>query len=762
MKRLTLCFAIAFFFTTFCESSILAQISRTGSVTPLYDSSDPWNIDGELIVGASESGTLTIEGSSEVTSGSGLISDGDRFRTDIHGVVRVAGNEASWTNTGTLTVGGSRGAGTLLVIEDGGTVSNTEGIISTRFRSNVSEVVVSGNGSKWVNSGELTVAQVGTGKLTIEAGGVVSNTKGDVGSFIGGTGIVTVTGAGSEWNNSSVLGFGTVQSNGTILGGGTVNVEAGGVVNSSYIFVGNGTLNVRSGGGAITGGGDPTSGDLYIGGSSDDVLGIVNVSGAQSVLKKASESLFSSDVVVDGNGRLNVDAEGIVSSDRGFIGAVAGQAAVASVSTGGQWNMSNFLNVSGAGEARLEIKDGGVVSTTNGGIVGGRFGERGVVLVTGDRSQWNSSGGLTIGGDGFIGDGALGGDGILDIANGGVVSNTFAEIGASTGDGADGETFSGSIGAVTVSGLGSQWNNSERLTVGGGEDVFGFEIPIGGSGTLRVEAGGVVSSVGSTIGGDFGDFGGGIDFGGTISFGAVTVTGEESQWNNSSDLTIKDTGFLSIEDGGKVTTDTLRVDGEGFVDIQGGTLDVGILDLTRAVFGISITDGVVDAGEVLGDLTQDGGVLAPGNSPGVTAINGDYILNDGVIEIELAGTNSATEFDLVDVLQGSATLNGGGLNILFLDGFEDSILGSDTFSILNAENGLTGAFDGFADGSMIQTADGLGLFQINYLNNSVVLSNFQAVAVPEPSMGILLTGLFGLALRRRRCEPRKRCQGVPG
>jgi fibronectin-binding autotransporter adhesin len=55
------------------------------------------------------------------------------------------------------------------------------------------------------------------------AGGVVSNTDGYIGYSSSSTGAATVSGSGSQWNNSGTLYAG-------FLGSGTLNIEAGGVV----------------------------------------------------------------------------------------------------------------------------------------------------------------------------------------------------------------------------------------------------------------------------------------------------------------------------------------------------------------------------------------------------------------------------------------------------------------------------------------------------------------------------------------------------
>ena len=77
----------------------------------------------------------------------------------------------------------------------------------------------------------LAVGQNGTGRLTIQSGGTVSNVLGAVGNLPGSQGTVTVTGAGSTWTNTGNvvvggLGTGTL----TIQNGGTVNSAGGGSV----------------------------------------------------------------------------------------------------------------------------------------------------------------------------------------------------------------------------------------------------------------------------------------------------------------------------------------------------------------------------------------------------------------------------------------------------------------------------------------------------------------------------------------------------
>ena len=100
--------------------------------------------------------------------------------------------------------------------------------------------------------------------------------------------------------------------------------------------------------------------------------------------------------------------------------------------------------------------------------------------------------------------------------------------------------YSGSTGTLTVTGAGSKWTNSSTLYVGNS-----------GSGTLNIEAGGAVysrfyGSIGRATG----------------SIGTVTVTGAGSKWTgNGTDLEVGGSGrgTLNIEAGGQVSSNYAHI-----------------------------------------------------------------------------------------------------------------------------------------------------------------------------------------------------------
>lgn len=66
----------------------------------------------------------------------------------------------------------------------------------------------------------------------------------------------------------------------------------------------------------------------------------------------------------------------------------------------------------------------------------------------------------------------------------------------------------------------------------------------------------------------------------------------------------------------------------------GGLLKTQTLNIAEG--GFNLADGRVEALNVVGDLTVDAGIYAPGNSPAISSISGDFTQGAGnTLEIEL-------------------------------------------------------------------------------------------------------------------------------
>lgn len=201
----------------FIDNSGTANLTGIGSGDNLYVGD---NANGSLVI--SDGGALTTASTSEIGVFSGS-----------NGSVTVTGSGSSLINGNSLTVGDA-GNGTL-IISNGGKVTNTSGYIGSSS-GGVGTLTVTGSGSRWENNGLIVVGatgnSTGSGTLIISNGGVVENTtSANIGGNNLSTGKVTVTGSGSQWNNSGYLQVGGAGTGSlTISDGASVNVDGAVVV----------------------------------------------------------------------------------------------------------------------------------------------------------------------------------------------------------------------------------------------------------------------------------------------------------------------------------------------------------------------------------------------------------------------------------------------------------------------------------------------------------------------------------------------------
>jgi hypothetical protein len=240
-------------------------------------------------------------------------------------------------------------------------------------------------------------------------------------------------------------------------------------------------------------------------------------------------------------------------------------------------------------------------------------------------------------------------------------------------------------------------------------------------------------------------------------FQVVTATGADSVTVNiattqttpvaTTTLSIANSGSVDQTGGTTTVLQTMTVDAGGTYTLSGGTLDAGTIDVDGT---FSFVGGTLSVDELQGDLTNTGGLLSPGNSPGLTAITGDYDQQiAGALLIELAGLNAVSEYDQVQV-GGTATL-GGTLDVDLLYGYVP-VLG-DSYDILLAEV-VAGTF-----GTTLLPTLGPGLaWSLQYLVDAigttdvVRLSVQQAVPVPT-AVWLFSSALAALGLAKRRTMP---------
>jgi pectate lyase len=188
-------------------------------------------------------------------------------------------------------------------------------------------------------------------------------------------------------------------------------------------------------------------------------------------------------------------------------------------------------------------------------------------------------------------------------------------------------------------------------------------------------------------------------------------------------------GWIKVEDAPVDTSDGITVIGDhplatAALNLMGGKLTTKTL-LKGDGGTFNFTGGVLSAQTVGFDLVNNGGTIAPGESPGMTRVMGDLVLNSGVLEIEAGGTVMG-EYDQL-VVDGETTL-GGTLKLVPVDlggGLYEPALG-DTFLLLASQNGF--GEEMFDDFDLPQLTAGLG-WMLSTDAMTLSLSVVEAVAL---------------------------------
>lgn len=297
-------------------------------------------------------------------------------------------------------------------------------------------------------------------------------------------------------------------------------------------------------------------------------------------------------------GGLTIHGGSTVTNGQGIIGELGNGNGDVTVSGAGTIWSNSALDVGRLGSANLSIEAGAQVNSGT-TFVSRQTNSAATVSVTGNGSQWDVSGPLSIGRSNF-------GSGAVEVVSGGTLNSGATNIAHNTGAGSGAVTVGDSVGTST-------WSNATTLNVGGDN------VSAGGTGSLTVNAGGVVINGGAMTvwgPGSVDTSGGGVlrtdslmVNGGSVNAGSsivdqslqttasgqvlaatASIAGAGSQWNNSGSMVVgrTTTGALQITNGATVNNAQGIIGGlsgsDGAVTVSGAStswtnagLDVGRL-----------------------------------------------------------------------------------------------------------------------------------------------------------------------------------------
>jgi len=223
------------FLSLFATQTSHAQFASSYQTNIISGVTSNWV--GDYVVGSNTVfDVLRVENAGALLeSGSGYIgvTSTPLSRANNNAVV-VSGSGSVWINSGDLSVGNIWGGNEFLTISNAGVVGDANGNMSG------GTALVSGTGSSWTNSGDLTIAG---SQLTVTNGGTVYNVNSTLlpiifndGPPYGAGSSALITGTGSLWNLVGNLNMGML--GGQSLPATSVTIDNGGKVFSATATMG--------------------------------------------------------------------------------------------------------------------------------------------------------------------------------------------------------------------------------------------------------------------------------------------------------------------------------------------------------------------------------------------------------------------------------------------------------------------------------------------------------------------------------------------
>ncbi|QIF01380.1 autotransporter domain-containing protein [Roseimicrobium sp. ORNL1] len=609
-------------------------VSGTNSKLEILDVASFGSLAGAVV---QNSQVQVLSGGSVVTGAPAALSNSTNFLAAVGDTLGITITNGSWTAQGGMVF---TGAGTTTTTVSQGSTINTSStapnVASFQMAGTaggVHQLTLQGAGTVWNNSGWALIGDQGSATVSVENGAVMRSSFVDVARRATSTSKITVTGANSLWDASSLAGFASAIGEG---GDGTLHVLNGGEFRADSLSMGGSFL------------GDLGEGHLL-------------VSGANSKLTlTGTASIFDGELQV---GVFN-DSEAVFEKGGQLTGrylSIAGNpgttAEVTVTGAGSGIHLTEQIAVGVNGTGTFTVNSGATVES-RAGFIGDLDGAIGTATVSGSGTSWTMTEDLELG---FFGTGTL------TVENQATVTARTVRLNV-----ASDEPFPSVLdvrsGALMVT------KQIREGGFGGGSGVAGAKLNIDG-GTLRATANEAEFLAGFESGDvEFKSGGATIDSNGfNIGIGAPLSGAGGMTKTGLGILTLS--GTTSYAGATLVSAGTLRVNG------------------SMTLSAVTVSDGATlgGTGSITGSSTiNNGGRIAPGASPGTLTVGSLLLNNLSLLDYELGPPQppgiAGTDSDLLQV-NGALTLDGV-LNIDALTGFNVGTYRLINYSTLTNNFGL--------------------------------------------------------------------------
>jgi hypothetical protein len=498
-------------------------------------------------------------------------------------------------------------------------------------------------------------------------------------------------------------------------------------------------LSAITGSGSGLKGGNSNSGDLIIT-TTGTVTGTVNA-GINFTNNAGTASLAITAATVNGGD------DGIIAQSSG-TGSV--NVTVSASVTGTTGDGINANNSADGTNVTINAPNATAITGGDNGIIAQNSGTGSVNVYTENATVTGSTG------DGINANNSANGNG-LNVNVGSVSGGARGIVTTHNGSGMGSITVSGTVTGGTGNGIGIGGSGTTNLTLNSGAAVS----TTSGDFAIRSFAGDSTTTVntGASVTGDI-SLGGGTDdviFDGGDFSGVTTINGGGGDDIDS--LTFRN-GTAAVAGSQMLSIENLVIGSGGDVSLS-GTVDANTLKIESGgkIGGIATVNADV--------TVEAGGMVGPGNSPGLMQVLGDVTYMSGsTLALELGGLAFGTGYDRVDVtddvattgtVEGTATIEAGtNFDIDYFGAFTAGL--GDEFDVLVADDidsallsTMLFDFSGAALGSGLSWGFNIVDFGSGReaLRLSVVEQQF--AGVPAPGMALLFgLGLAGIGYARRK------------